>query len=141
MEEEYKVPTKGTNSFSDATLMLKLTNLIKQVNMYLSDAPRHEKYALCNEIRETMYRCYGLATEAYKRRIKKTTLGNLDIEHEKLRMLFKLYFELGYFTYKRGKADQVDSLHRFSVINKMNDEVGRMIGGWLKSEDSKATKK
>jgi len=117
-----------------STLNLKMVDLIKQMNIYLNHAPRHEKYALCSIIRTRLYTIYGLLTECEKKYHKKTTLTVLDIEHEKLRMDVMLYFDLGYFHYHHHKPEknQRDAYSRYECITNMVDEVGRMIGGWIK---------
>jgi hypothetical protein len=75
-----------------------------------------------------------LLTECEKKYHKKTTLTTLDIEHEKLRMDFLAYFELGYFHYKNHKniLNQMEAYDRYACISNMIDEIGRMIGGWIK---------
>ena len=44
--------------------------------------------------------------------------------------------ELGYFRYKDGRDDAEDAeataQHRYLAISAMIDELGRMIGGWIK---------
>jgi hypothetical protein len=104
--------------------------------LYLGHFPRHEKHALANRIRNIAYEVYDLIIEAQKRYYKKTTLTNLDIAHEKLRMQLYLAYELGYFRFKDGrksdkKPNELEE-HRFLVISKLNDELGKMIGGWIK---------
>ena len=79
---------------------------------------------------------YDYITEGQKRYYKKTSLTGLDIIHEKLRMQLYLAYELGYFQFKDGKISDrnVDELaeHRFSALNAMVDELGKMVGGWIK---------
>jgi len=120
---------------SEATLNRKFMEFIKLLNIYLNHFPRHEKYGLSNKIRDTAYGVYDLITEAQKRYYKKTTLTNLDITHQKLRMQLYLAYELGYFRFKDGKSciDLPEKLeeHRFTAIGKLNDELGKMIGGWI----------
>ena len=105
------------------------------LNIYLNHFPRHEKFALANRIRNTAYEVYDLITEAQKKYFKKTTLTDLDITHEKLRMQLALANELGYFNYTAGK--EVKDVHenqerrRYLAISSMVDELGRMIGGWI----------
>ena len=72
----------------------------------------------------------------HKRYFKKTTLTELDVKHELLRNAWQLYYELGYLAYKDGHhdSDKTYPLHRLSVINAKVDEVGRMIGAWIKKE-------
>jgi hypothetical protein len=74
-------------------------------------------------------------TEAQKRYHKRTTLTQLDVRHEQLRMLLLLAHELGLFNFSKGKQDpDKPGDHRVLVILRLVDELGRMIGGWLKSE-------
>ncbi|MEN6639645.1 MAG: four helix bundle protein, partial [Smithella sp.] len=120
---------------SEAQLNRKYMEFVKLLNIYLNHFPRHEKYALANRIRNTAYELYDLISEAQKRYFKKTTLTELDITHEKLRMQLCLAHELGYFAFTSGKA--IEHLngdtggHRFMAISAMVDELGRMIGGWI----------
>jgi hypothetical protein len=116
---------------------------IKLLNIYLNHFPKHEKYALCNSIRNTAYEVYDYISEGQKRYYKKTTLTNLDIIHERLRMQLFLAYELGYFKFKDSRQVNKNSNgieeHRFMAISKLNDELGKMIGGWIKKmkEDNK----
>ena len=121
---------------SEAGLNRKFLEFIKLLNIYLNHFPRHEKYALSNRMRNTAYEVYDFITESQKRYYKKTTLTNLDIVHEKLRMQIYLAYELGYFRFKDNKKiekspEQLEG-HRFIAISKLNDELGKMIGGWIK---------
>lgn len=123
----------GTNS--EAQLNKKYMEFVKLLNIYLNHFPRHEKYALSNRIRNTAYEVYDLITEAQKRYFKKTTLTDLDIIHEKMRMQLALANELGYFNYTAGKEAKESreelAQHRYLAISVMVDELGRMIGGWI----------
>ena len=120
---------------SETELNRKFVAFAKLLNLYLNHFPKHEKYALANQIRRTAYGVYDLISEGQKRYIKKTTLTNLDIAHEQLRMQLFLANELGYFGFSDGKTvtkekDDLES-HRFLTISLMVDELGRMIGGWI----------
>lgn len=121
---------------SGPRLYRKLVEFLKLLNIYLNHFPKHEKYALANNIRNTAYNVFDLITEGEKRYLKKTTLTNLDIAHEKLRMQLYLAYELGYFQFKDGKhADKRPGdleQDRYQAISKLNDEIGKMIGGWIK---------
>lgn len=125
----------------EARLDHKFIDFARQMNLYLNHFPKHEKYGLAQEIRRKAYGCYGLIVEAQKRYHKKTTLTNLDVMHEQLRMLIRLAFELGYFSFKDGavsaKRPEGTAEHRYLAINRMIDELGRMIGGWLAAEKAK----
>ena len=107
--------------------------MMKLLNIYINHFPSHEKYALSNQIRKTAYELYDFITEGQKRYYKKTTLTNLDISHEKLRMQIYLAYELGYFNFKDGrKSEKNVEKKRFFAISRQVDELGKMIGGWIK---------
>lgn len=117
---------------SEAQLNRKFMEFAKQMNIYLNHFPRHEKYALANRIRSTAYELYDLITETQKKYFKKTSLTELDIVHEKLRMQFMLANELGYLNYTGGKESKDNpGSHRYLSISAIIDELGRMIGGWI----------
>ncbi len=122
----------GTHS--EAGLNRKFMEFAKLMNVYLNHFPKHEKYALANRIRNTAYEIYDLISEGQKRYLKKTTLTNLDIAHERLRMQIFLANELGYFGFsdgRREKGSEETEEHRYLTISMMIDEIGRMIGGWI----------
>ena len=120
---------------SQAQLTRKFMAFAKLLNIYLNHFPKAEKYALASRIRNTAYEVYDLMTEGQKRYTKKTTLTNLDITHERLRMQVYLAYELGYFRFKDGnqvnERPQDLEQHRFTALGEQIDELGRMIGGWI----------
>jgi len=123
------------NANAEAGLNRKFMEFSKLLNVYLNHFPNHEKYALANRIRNTAYEIYDYITEGQKRYQKKTTLTQLDIAHEKLRMQLYLAYELGYFRFRDGKAsDGGEKLEerRFVAVSGLVDELGKMIGGWIK---------
>lgn len=124
-------------------LYTKLSELIKLSHIYLNHAPKHEKFGICQNIRQSLYATYELVVESQKKYHKKTTLTNLDIEHEKVKMLYKLFFDLGYFKYKNNKRELSDKemLRRYKAISILLNETGAMIGGWIKYNDAKVAKR
>lgn len=126
---------------SEAKFDQKFVLLIKQLNLYLNHFPNHEKYGLAQQIRNAAYDAYGFVVESQKRYQKKTSLTNLDIRHEQLRMFVRVAHELGYFEFKNGSKNDSDGKsmaeRRFHAISLMIDEVGRMIGGWIVSDREK----
>jgi len=108
----------------------------KLLNVYLNHFPKAEKYALANRIRNTAYEVYDLISEGQKRYFKKTTLTNLDITHEKFRMQVFLAYELGYFRFHDGRQVEKNQSQierkRFTTISGLIDELGKMIGAWIK---------
>jgi len=120
----------------EASLVLKMIALIKLANINLNHFPHHEKYGLSQQIRNNMYEVYNLIIESEKRYQKKTSLTNLDIKHEQLRMQFRLAYELGYFEYHNNKRERTsyEVTRRYLAVNALVDEVGAMIGGWISQQ-------
>lgn len=117
-------------------LLVKTRELIKHSHIYLAHAPKHEKYVAVKQIKNLEWQLYFLVVECLKRYHKKTTLTELDVTHEQLRCAWQLYYELGYLAYKDGCHDDspTEPLRKLGVINRMLDEIGRMIGAWSKVE-------
>lgn len=85
--------------------------------------PKFERFLLCAQIRSSILQITRLSVVAWKRYHKKTTLQDLDVEIEVLRKWVTKSLRLGYINPdKHGNWLQ--------IINT----VGRMIGGWIKSE-------
>ena len=118
---------------SEAELDKKFIDFVKLLNLYLNHFPNHEKYGLSLEIRRAAYDVYGYIVEAQKRYHKKTTLTNLDIRHEQLRMYIRLAHELGYFEFRNSKKEnnKSEAPRRYLNLSRGVDEIGRMIGGWI----------
>ena len=117
-----------------APLVRRYCETMKLLNIYLNHFPKHERYGLCNRIRNTAYAVYDLIIEGMKRYHKKTTLTSLDIAHEQLRMQIYLAYEMGYFRHSDGKEDrspEETEAHRFMAMSRYVDELGRMIGAWI----------
>ena len=126
----------GTDS--EAIMNMEFVEMAKLMNIYLNHFPKHEKYALSQQIRTCMYDLYSLIVEAQKRYHKKTTLTNMDIRHEQLRMFVNLANSLGYFSFKDGREvtkQEADPVHRYMAISRKIDTIGKMIGGWIRAEN------
>lgn len=93
-------------------------------NQCLKQFPKSEKYAMASEIKESMYRLLRLIVEANKKYHKKTTAQNIDIELEILRTFIRLAAD------KNLKYLPVNKYENWA---KMLNEIGRMLGGWIKS--------
>lgn len=124
---------------SEAQLDRRFVEMVRLLNTYLNHFPKHEKYGIALEIRRAAYSLYALIVEAQKRYHKKTTLTNMDIAHEQLRMFVRLANELGYFEFKDGvnEAGAATAVRRYTALSARIDEIGRMIGGWMQADREK----
>ena len=99
----------------------------KDLCLYLDvltrNMPRYEKYILSARIREIGYLCLELAIAANKKQHKKTDLTRFNVQHEYLRQLLNLAVEAKHICPRR---------HR--IASEKADEVGKLLGGWLRSE-------
>lgn len=131
---ELEITAKRKDDFY--TLMQKkMLDIIRQGEIYLIHAPQHEKYALCQKIRHAQLDVDMLIIEARKRYWNKTSLTKLDVQHEQLRHLWRIFYELGYFDYHRQKKldNPEKALRRFTTMNILINELGAMIGGVIKN--------
>ena len=128
---------------SEAQLDRKFLEFMKLLTLYLNHFPKSEKYGLALELRRAACDVYALIVECQKRYHKKTTLTQLDIRHEQLRMFVRLAHELGYFGFKDGTHDDdtTRAAHRYLTLSRLVDEMGRMIGGWMIADRAKDEKK
>lgn len=105
---------------------LKILAKLEDLDAYSHKAalqfPKYERHVLSAEIRSTLDRLLHLTIMAAKRYHKKATLQELDIEVEYLRALVRKAWRLRYITE-----------HRYEVWSRHINEIGRMVGGWIKT--------
>lgn len=88
----------------------------------LRQFPKSERHVLSQEIRQSLWRLLRLIVVCNRRYYKKTTLQDLDAELDLLRSQVRMAQSLGYLPFKK-----------YEVWSRMLDEIGRMVGGWMKS--------
>jgi four helix bundle protein len=122
-------------SHPEAAILHKCREMILLMNIHLNHFPRHEKYGLSLQIRQCAYDVYALLVECQKRYHNKTSLNKLDVRHEQLRMFVNLAFEMGYYLYHDHKHDrtQSEAERRYTALSVVINELGAMIGGWIRS--------
>lgn len=84
--------------------------------------PKAEKFTLQTDIKHTMVHMMRLIIRANKSRTKKAYLYELDMELETLRALIRLAKDLRFL-----------SLRRYELVSKQLNEIGRLLGGWIRS--------
>lgn len=100
----------------------KVYDMIQYGNLCLIQFPKSEKFVMAAEIRKSMYCILSLVVRANKKYYKKTTIQDLDIELEILKNFVRLSFDLKYINIKK-----------YEFWSRQLDEIGKMIGGWIKS--------
>jgi hypothetical protein len=97
--------------------------------------PRVDKFPRrCRKMGDMMRDCmlamYRYATEIEKKIYKKTTVQNLDVE---LAVLKELVVMASDKSYCGDKLAPPLTIHEREVWARHNDEIGRLIGGYIKS--------
>ncbi len=104
------------------TLLEKVEELSAYSYIVLHQFPKMERFLLCSEIKTSLNTITRLIVTAWKKYHKKTTLTELDIEIEILRVLVRRAWLLQYI-----------SSDRLRIWNNHINEIGKMTGGWIKS--------
>ncbi|ACV64924.1 conserved hypothetical protein [Desulfofarcimen acetoxidans DSM 771] len=108
----------------DLKILQKTHDMILYGNICLKQFPRYEKHVMAANIRESMYRMLSLIIQANKKYYKKTTLQDIDVELDILRTFIRLAVD---------KELKYLSVSKYENWSKMLNEIGRMLGGWIKS--------
>ena len=104
-------------------IVKKIRDMILYNHIMVQQFPKHEKYLLANEVRRLGYEIFESAITVNKRFHKKTTISELNVKHEVLRQFVNLAFELKYIDSQKHRVSQLKI-----------DEVGKLIGAWIKDE-------
>ena len=88
----------------------------------LKQFPRSEKYTFAAEIKMTMIKVMKLIISTNKKYHKKTTMRKLDTQLELLKTYLRLARDLEFLSFKK-----------YEIWSKKLEEIGKLIGGWMKS--------
>ncbi len=105
----------------DLLIRQKCEAMIEYGHIAIRQFPKMERHVLGAEIRTTMWQVLRLIVICNKRYHKKTTLQELDAEIDLLRSQVRMAKNLNYLDFKK-----------YENWAKLNDEIGRMTGGWIK---------
>lgn len=92
----------------------------------LAQYPKSEKFALVADIKRCMDQVLERSVEGLKKYYKKTTLQQLDVELEKLRVYIRLSYKKGFLPVKK-----------YNVWSEMVNELGKIIGTWMQNSQNK----
>lgn len=106
----------------DLKIRLKIETMAVYAYAALRQFPKSERHVLSQEIRQTLWNLLRLVIICNKRYHKKTTLQDLDAELDLLRSQVRLAKDLQYLPFRK-----------YEIWSRLIDEIGRMIGGWIKS--------
>lgn len=107
-------------------ILQKIYDMMKYGYQALAQFPKSEKFALAEDIKKCMDVMLERCIEAQKKYYKKTTLQDLDVANTKLRAYLRLAKELTFLSPKK-----------YEIWCGFSVEIGKMLGGWLKSVNSR----
>lgn len=120
MGEESKA--KPEKIKQDLVIQQKVYDMIMYAYPAIEQFPKSQKFSLAQDMKKCLDSIMRLVIMANKKYTKKTTLQELDVENEALKIYIRMAFELGYLPPKK-----------YEIWSQQAVEVGRMIGGWIKS--------
>jgi hypothetical protein len=88
----------------------------------LQQFPKSEKHTLVADVKQSMFRLLELVIICNKKYYKKNTIQELDVELDVLRSYIRLAMTLKFLPFKK-----------YEIWSGYLNEIGKMIGGWLKS--------
>lgn len=109
-------------------ILQKIFDMMEYGYKALAQYPKSEKFALVTDIKHSMDILLERCIEAQKKYYKKTTLQDMDVEIMKLRAYIRLSFQLGFLPPKK-----------YEIWSELVVEIGKMLGGWLKSVNNQKT--
>jgi len=118
-----------TGNTNDFMLLQKILDMMDYAYIALRQFPKSEKYALATDIKRCMDLILGYAITAQKRYYKRTTLQEMDVEIAKLRAYIRLSYNQRFI-----------SMDKYQNWSDMVVEIGRMLGGWLKTVNSQKSR-
>ena len=108
----------------DLQVQQKIYDMILYGYPALEQFPRSQKFSLAQDIKHCMDQVMRLTITANKKYTKRTTLRDLDVEVASLKVYLRMAFDLKYLPPKK-----------YEVWSRMVVEVGKMVGGWIKSQE------
>ena len=117
------------SSYEPLRLRVKIDEMIQYGRPLTKQFSRKDR-DLADDMRQCMLQMYRLAIELEKKYYRKTTTKELDIELEWLRHLVRMAASKDYCGVKYAPPL---SMHQYEVWSRLNDEIGRMIGGYIGS--------
>lgn len=103
-------------------IVKKIFDMMEYAYLALAQFPRSEKQAIVADIKRIMDLVLDRALEANKKYYKKNTLQEMDVALYKLKKYIRLTYRLKFLPFKKYK-----------IWTEMTKEIGRMLGGWIKS--------
>ena len=107
----------------ELTIYQKHYDLMLYAFPIINRFPKNQRFVLGQQIQNCMVDIAKLVVQANAERNKGKTLWQIDVELEKLRLLIRLAKDLN-----------ILSVKQYGLMGERISEVGRLLGGWMKSQ-------
>ena len=107
----------------DLHIQQKIYDMILYAYPALEQMPKSQKFSLAQDMKHCMNEIMRLTISANKKYTKRTTLQELDVEIAALKVYLRIAYDLRYLPPKK-----------YEVWSGMLVEIGKMVGGWIKSQ-------
>lgn len=111
---------------ADLKIFVKTYDLLQYLHREIAKFPKSEKPVLGRRIYDSLVQILEYIITANETSIKGSYLKKASVELEKLRIFTRLACDFHLF-----------SIKKYGVVCKRIDEIGRMLGGWIKSRNFK----
>lgn len=111
----------------DFKLLQKVQDMLVYGYPLLDQFPKAQKFSLAQDIRRCMNEILRLTIAEDKKHSKQATLEKLDVENTTLKIFLRVSMELKYL-----------SIHHYGVWESKIVEIGKMIGGLIKSVNDRS---
>lgn len=103
-------------------ILQKVEDMAVYAYLCIEQFPKSHKFTLGERFQSLIFEIISLIVTCNRRYHKKTTLQELDIRLDTLRSLVRI-----------AKTLKVLPFHKYEHWAKLNDEIGRLLGGWIRS--------
>lgn len=107
---------------NDLVIYQKCYDLILYAYPIIAKYPRNARFTLGQQTADLLIQIMRMIARANRERDKKKTLWEIDGNLDQLRLLTRLAKDL-----------KMLSVHQYGLVNERISELGRLLGGWMKS--------
>jgi len=119
-------PRETSNNDKDLPIFVKWLDFLKWLLLTTDKFPKKARFTFSDRINNLALNIVEDLVEARYTKQRGILLARTNLNLEKLRVLIRISYELKFFSFKAYEQAT------YSI-----NEVGRMLGGWLKQQESK----
>jgi hypothetical protein len=119
---------EGRDQRNGLIILQRTKDLMQYLYTSFVKYPRSEKLGFVADYKKCLFSFLTYIITAQKKYFKKTTLQDADVQLELLRLFNDLSYDMRFIDEKR-----------YQLISEKLSEIGRLLGGWIKSQKETST--